>query len=599
MVDGFNHVNQRSVLMEKRNEIQFKTLLLPYWKGILLSTLTALVAAAASFLNPLIMKQMIDTALPNKDIPLLSLSVIGIVLLPIFSTIFQSITKMIHNRIGGEISDQLNNMMFSRLLHLSPRILNTFHVGDIAVRLDRVDEVGDFFIKWHLLPAFAEVLSTIGLVVIMIRLDWKLALISFSLLPIIVIVASRLGQKVEDNFKVIIALRKKIQGHAVQLLGGIKTVQMMTREEQERAYKQENLKQFRQIRNATFMIQTWRYELSTSLEKALGLAIIFSASIWFILKGQMTLGILLAYTVYFPNFLGSVKSIRSLYMHYKEIKPKLQEVQEILNLPIEIQDSSYSQYILQARGEITFQHVSFSYGENRGEIKDISFQVKPGEFIGIVGPTGAGKSTILDLLLRFYDPDEGEICLDGKNIKDYKVYDLRNRIGMVSQEVFLWDKSIKENLLYAKPDATEEEVQKACKIAQMTEFLDRFPLGLDTLIGERGVKLSGGEKQRLGIARIILRQPQILLMDEPTSALDAKTEALLQNELENIFKNRTMIVVAHRLATIRNSDRILVVSESKVAEMGTHQELMMKKGIYHQLFMEQMRTTEFSMFLNE
>lgn len=574
--------------MEKRNEIQIKSLLSPYWKWILISMLTSLVAVSATLFNPLIMKQMIDIALPKKDFTLLSLSVIGLVLLPIFSTIFQSFTKMIHNRIGGEITDQLNQMMYSRLLHLSPRVLNVFRVGDIAVRLDRVEEIGDFYIKWNLLPAFAEILSTIGLIVIMVRLDWKLALISFLLLPIIIIVASHLGKKVEDNYKIISKLRRKIQGHAVQLLGGIKTVQMMTREEQERAYQQENLKQFRHIRNATFMIQTWRYELLTSLETALGLAIIFSISIWFILKGQMTVGTLLAFSVYFPNFLGNAKGLRSLYMEYKEIKPKIEEVEEVLNLPIEIQDSSQSQSISQVRGEIAFQHVSFSYGEKRGKIKDISFQVKPGEFIGIVGPTGAGKSTILDLLLRFYDPDEGEICLDGKNIKEYKIFDLRNQIGMVSQEVFLWDKSIKENLLYAKTDATPEEIQKACEIAQMTEFLDRLPLGLETIIGERGVKLSGGEKQRLGIARIILRQSQILLMDEPTSALDAKTEALLQNELEHIFKDRTTIVVAHRLATIRNADRILVVSDGKVAEMGAHQELMMKKGVYYHLFMEQM-----------
>ncbi|PRZ12369.1 ATP-binding cassette subfamily B protein [Laceyella sediminis] len=450
------------------NQIQMRTLLLPYWKLILLSTLISLLGVGAHLLNPLIMKQMIDVALPRKEYSLILLSAGGLVLLPIVSTILEALSKVIHNKIGGEITDKLNHQLFRHLLRLSPRTLNEFHSGDIAIRMDRVEDIGDGFVKWNLLPMPTEILSLIGIVIIMLQLDFVLALVAFFMFPIVVVTASYLGRKIETNFTVIMDLNRKLQSYAVQLYGGMKTVQLLTREEEERSAQKEKIGQYRGIRNDTFLIQKWRYELLSSLEKALGLAVLFSVSIWLILKGQMTIGTLLAFTVYFPNFLGTAKAIRSAYMQYREVKPMLKEVEEVLNLPVEIVPSTQSVPLKQASGEIEFRQVSFSYKPKRGNIHNVSFHIQPGEFIGVVGPTGAGKSTILDLLLRFYDPDQGEILLDGRNIKEYTLYDLRNRIGLVTQDVFLWDKTIKENLLYANPEATMDELIHACNIAQVT-----------------------------------------------------------------------------------------------------------------------------------
>lgn len=567
--------------------IRVGTLLLPYWKLILLSTLISLLAVGAQLLNPLIMKQMIDVALPRKEQFLIMLSVGGLVILPIVSTCLDALSKTIHNKIGGEITDKLTHQMYEHLMRLSTRTLNEYHSGNIAIRMEHVGEVGDYFVKWNLLPMPTDVFTLVGIVIIMLQMDWVLSLVTFLMIPIVVGSSSYMGQKIERNFDIIVDLIQKNQAYIVQLVGGMKTVQMMTREQEERSEQRERVEKYRRIRNKTFLIQKWRYELLSSLEKALGLAILFSVSIWFILKGQMTIGTLLAFTIYFPRFLDTAKSLRSDYMQFRELKPKLKEIEEVLNLPVEIETSAQAVPLKQAKGEIEFRNVSFSYGPKSGNIRHVSFHIRPGEFVGIVGPTGAGKSTLLDLLLRFYDPNEGQILLDGKDLREYDLHDLRNRIGLVTQDVFLWDKTIKENLLYAKPDATIDELVWACHIAQVTPFLERLPEGWDTVIGERGVKLSGGEKQRLGIARILLRQPEILLMDEPTSALDAKTEAQLQSELEPIFKDRTVIVVAHRLATIRNADRIIVIKDGTIAEMGTHEELMENRLVYHQLHTEQ------------
>lgn len=350
---------------------RLRTLLLPYWKSILLATVISLLAVGANLLNPLIMKQMIDVALPNRNVSLLVFSVGGLVLLPIVSTMLESMSKVIHNKIGGEITDQLNHRMLRHLLCLSPRTLNEFHSGDIANRMNRIEDIGDGFVKWNLLPMPTALFSLMGIAIIMLQLDAVLALVSFAMIPIVVVTASYLRRKIEDNFTVIIELNRQMQSYVVQLYGGMKTVQMLTREAEERAVQKEKIGQYRRIRNETFLIQKWRYEL------------------------------------------------------------------------------------------------------------------------------------------------------------------------------------------------------------------------LSSLIGERGVKLSGGEKQRLGIARILLRQPQILLMDEPTSALDAKTEGQLLTALESIFQDKTVIVVAHRLATIRHADQIIVVNDGTVAEIGTHEELMENRSVYYQLYTEQ------------
>jgi len=573
--------------MEKRENAQVLKLLLPYAKWIIFSVVVSLGGVGTSLLSPLIMKWMLDVAIPEQNAKMLFFCIAGLVLLPIFSTVLGFVEISIHNRIGGEVTDRLWRELFAKVIRLSPRTLNDFNTGNITSRIDRTFVIGDIYLKLEILPAFAEGMMFIGLLIMMFYLHWQLALFSIAMLPITIAVTHRLGKKLKQAYKKESQLHQELSSYSVQLIGGMKTVQMMTREKKERQVQEDWLHQFRQLRNRTFQTQMWQYNLLGTLEQALGLGLLFSFGIWAILKGKMTVGTLLAYTVYFPKLFSSVKRLRDAYIGWKEAEPKLEQNQEILQLPIEVQEQPDAISLTNTTGRIEFQNISFCYKEDRGQLKNISFDVKPGEMIGIVGPSGAGKSTILDLLLRFYDPDEGKILLDGRDLKEYKLHDLRNCIGLVTQEVFLWDKTIKENLLYAKPDATLDEIRKVCEIAQMTDFIEQMPQGLDTLIGERGVKISGGEKQRLGIARILLRQPQILLMDEPTSALDAKTEALLHRELEKIFAGKTVMVVAHRLATIRNADRIIVVKDGTIAEIGTHDELMQNQSVYYQLYTEQ------------
>jgi ABC-type multidrug transport system fused ATPase/permease subunit len=569
----------------KENNSLIRRLVMSRFKYILIGALFTVVTVGIQVLTPWFMKRIVDEAIPEKEIGLLVFLITAISFLPFLSAALISFRNLFLHRIGGHVTDYLRRSLYTKLTRLSPKTYNDFKTGDISARIYSCGEIGDMYITQAVIPAILDVCLFIGIVIVMFNLNWELAVLSVGILPFLYLLSQFIAKKAKFLTGQVINLQQEMNIYSAEFVTGLKTVQMFNREESERNYLSDWIKSYRKTRNRAAIIDGLS-KLTVDFGKALGLGLVFAYGAWKIFYGEITIGSLLAFTVYFPQLFGTLQSVQFAYIRWINIRPKIQLVEEILNLEDEVTDKVHKAP-LKINGDIKFSNVSFSFQKGRGQVRDISFHIAKGEFIGIVGPSGGGKSTILDLLMRFYDPDCGEIRVDGVNVQEISLHDLRDQIGLVSQDVFLWNKSIKENLLYANPEATEKEMQEACQKAQVWDFIQSLPDKWDTVIGERGVKLSGGEKQRIGIARVLLRNPNVLLLDEPTSALDANTEALLQEQLELLFKNKTLIVVAHRLATIRNADRIFVVKDGAIEESGTHQELMEKRSIYHQLYTEQ------------
>lgn len=574
------------------HNLNLKKLLLNRFKLILLGILLMIIGVVLNLIFPLIMKLIVDKAIPNQDTNLLILLIIGLIIIPILSTIFTSFTNIINIEIGGRITDDLREQMFEKIIRLSPKTLNDLKVGDIVGRITRsCGEVGEVYVKNELLPAISSFFMFIGILSFMCLLSWKLALTSLIMVPIIITASRWLGIKSEKKTRQLILLLSKADSYFTELISGMKIVQMFNQEDRERNYIKNWIKEHRKIRNQTTLIRNWFMDILSQFEQSLGLGIVFAVGVWQIANNQLSIGSLIAFTVYIPQLYLSVENIQRAYVGTRNIKPSIQRVQEILNIPDDKIDQPNARLLKSMEGNIIFENVSFKYKDDRGGVQNISFTINPNEIIGIVGPTGGGKSTLLDLLMRFYEPEKGRILIDGIDSREYRLKDLRKQIGIVSQDIFLWNRTIRENLMYVSSNVSEYQIKKILEIVQISDFINNLPKGIDTIIGERGLGLSGGEKQRLAIARALLHNPKILLLDEPTSALDARTETVIQRQLKPIFNGKTVIIVAHRLATIQNADRILVIENGQVIEGGTHKELMKSKKTYYDLYIQQYKTS--------
>lgn len=445
------------------------------------------------------------------------------------------------------------------------------------------------YISQGIIPAILDASLFLGISIVMVVINWKLSILAFLILPVIFILSKYVSKVADREAGEVIKLQQEMNSYNVEFFTGLKTIQLFNQEKGEREYQSRWINKYRSVRNRTSTISSFS-NLVVDLGKAVGLSFVFAYGAWEISRGNLTIGSLIAFTVYFPQLFGSLQSVQFAVVKWAYTKEKIKLVYEILNLNNEVSD--YDQNHLEMQGDIKFRNVSFNYSEGRGSVNGLSFHIRPGEFVGIVGTTGSGKTTVLDLLMRFYEPQQGRILIDGVDISELSHFDLRRQISMVPQDVFLWNKSIKENLLYANPYATKEQLEDACKNAQILDFIKALPEQWETIVGERGIKLSGGEKQRIGIARALLRDAKILLFDEPTSALDSQTESLLQKKLHSLTQGKTVMVVAHRLATIQNADRIIVMNEGKIVEIGTHDELMRKASVYYQLYLKQFHKSE-------
>lgn len=579
---------QRSIKSLWTTLMEIFALSKPYRFRFYAATVATIIASAIWLTVPLGLRELLDAVFETGDAGMLNMLAVGLFLLFILQAAFSFAGNYHLEWVGERVITDLRKKVYQHLHKLGFRFFAERRLGEITSRL--TNDVGS--IRTALTDSLPQLLtitfSLIGSVSLMVMLNWRLSSVIFLTVPVVTIATRYFGKKIRELSRGIQDELADSTAVAEDALGAVRLVKAFVREDYEvDRYQTAVEKLFTTARRKVVLTQLfWS-----------GVGILFMSTLviifWYggkeVLAGRLTAGDLVAFIIYALNISRSINQSSRLYTAVNSAAGASERIFELLDEIPEIEDLPGSKPLNNVKGQVTLENLQFAYEDGRDVLKGISFEGKAGETIALVGPSGAGKTTLLNLLPRFYDPQNGSILIDGKDIRNLQVKSLREKISIVPQEIHLFGTSIKENILYGKLDAADDEVIRAAKDANAHEFILETEYGYDTPIGERGVKLSGGQRQRLAIARAILKNPAILLLDEATSSLDSESEAQVQEALYRLMQNRTTFVIAHRLSTVQHADRILVLDEGEIVEEGTHLELIEQKGLYSHLYELQFR----------
>ncbi|MGE7998577.1 ABC transporter ATP-binding protein [Lysinibacillus sp. NPDC093190] len=558
----------------------------PYKGLFILDFSCAILVALIELAFPIVLNKVIDDILPDGEMKWIIMASLLLLMLYIFNSILDFIVSYWGHMLGINIETDMRKEAFSHIQKLSFRYFDNNKTGHLVSRL--TNDLMDIGELAHHGPEdmFIAAMTIVGTFGVMFYIDPTFTILIFLLVPIILILTIIFGKLMSKAFRQMFGDIADFNARVENNVSGIRVVQAFTNEEHEIKRFKVNNERFRMTKLFSYKVMAWNEAISGILTKVLSLFTLFVGA-YFVLKGHLTNGEFIAFILLSSILLNPINKINMFIESYPKGMAGFRRYIEFLETAPEISDHSEAKDIDEIDGEIIFNKVSFGYSENNRALHHINLKVRPGETVALVGPSGAGKSTICSLLPRFYEVNEGSINIDGIDIRDFKLQSLRSHIGIVQQDVFLFDGTIRENIAYGDLNANEEDIWDAAQRAQLTDVIKDLPEGMDTLIGERGVKLSGGQKQRLSIARIFLKNPKILILDEATSALDTETEQAIQQALNKLAVGRTTLVIAHRLATIKDADRIVVVSKKGVIEEGTHEQLMERKNAYYGLYTAQ------------
>jgi ATP-binding cassette subfamily B protein len=609
----------------------------PYRWLMLGMLIVTLAMAGLSLLTPLILRDLIDRTLPAGDLQRLGWLVAGLVAIPLLNGALQVALRQLNSRVGEGVVYDLRVALFSRLQRMSISFFTHTKVGELMSRINN-DVVGaQNAISNTFVNIVTSLIQAVALLAVMFTLEWRLTLISISILPLFMLAASKLGNRMRDITRTQMDLNAKMNAVILELLNisGALLVKLFGRHAEEderfkkRASEVRNIGIQRAVTGALFFV-------SIGLLSSIGGALVYGVGGYLVIQNALTIGTIVAMGAYLGNLYSALQTLTNAPVDFATSMVSFERVFEVLDLPLEIVEKPGAYTLKDINGVLEFDDVSFRYiineqgllkevhrfgqmqdiqavlsGDNtskrsNGEdgeegkpgavsqaqtnvLEHISFRAEPGQLVALVGPSGAGKTTITYLIPRLYDPVAGRILIDGYDLRDVTLNSLLAQIGMVTQETYLFHDTIRVNLEYAKPDASQQEIEDAARAANIHDFIAGLPDGYDTVVGERGYRLSGGEKQRLALARVILKDPRILVLDEATSSLDSHSEALIQEALKRVMAGRTSIVIAHRLSTIIAADMILVLDHGRIVERGTHDALLTQNGLYAGLYETQFR----------
>jgi ATP-binding cassette subfamily B protein len=598
-----------------------------YTGGISLILVTIVGVSLLSLVPPLLIRDLIDRTLPAGDVGRLNLLALGMVAVPLVNGLLGVVQRYASARIGEGIIYDLRRDLYAHLQRLSLRFFTNTRAGELMSRLNN-DVVGaQRAVTGTMVTLASNSVALVATLAIMLSLEWRLTLLSIAILPLFILPARRIGRTLRGITRRSMDLNARMNALMNETLNisGALLVKIFGRYGEEVKRFSERAADVRDIGVRQAVIGRW-FMLGLSLVSAIGSALVFWAGGHLVLRGAFTIGTIVAFTAYLRELYGPLMALTNVRVDFATSMVSFERVFEVLDLPLEIQEKEEPVRPDSVQGRIRFESVSFSYvsgderaigleevkrfgwrqsgslpalseGDGRdkeadsGEVEglrwalqDVSFEIEPGELAALVGPSGAGKTTITYLVPRLYDPTTGRITLDENDLVDLPLNWLADQVGMVTQETYLFHDTIRANLLYAAPQATEAEIEQACRAANIHEFIDSLPEKYETIVGERGYRLSGGEKQRVAIARVILKDPKVLILDEATSHLDSQSEALIQSAMEQVMRGRTSLVIAHRLSTVMGADRILVMDSGRLVEQGRHDELLSQGGLYADLY---------------
>lgn len=539
---------------------------------------------------PVAVTLFIDRLLPTNEWGLISLAAVGLLCVYVFNAGLQVVVTYWGHMLGINIETEMRRKAFDHLQKLSFGYFDNQKTGHLVARMTKdLEEIGEVA---HHGPEdlFIAIMTLIGAFLLMFWEHSTLALITVLIVPVTAWVTLRFGGRMTTTWRALYGRVAAFNARIEENVGGIRVVQAFTNEDHERALFAEDNQNYRNTKLEAYKVMAASTSLSYLSMRFIQVVVMLCGA-YFVIRGDLTAGGFVGFLLLVSVFFRPIDKINSVIESYPKGIAGFQRYLEFLDTRPDIADRSNARDVGQLQGNIRYDQVSFGYQDNRAIVQGLNLDIQAGETIAFVGPSGAGKTTICSLLPRFYEVTEGAISIDGIDIRDMTLKSLRSNIGIVSQDVFLFAGTIRENIAYGRLDASDAEIMQAMERARLGDVVAGLPAGLDTIIGERGVKLSGGQKQRLAIARIFLKNPPILILDEATSALDTETERAIQQSLAELSVGRTTLVIAHRLATITNADRIVVVQHGRVAEEGSHEQLLAaKSGLYRQLLEAQNRS---------
>ncbi|MFW2375602.1 MAG: ABC transporter ATP-binding protein [Cellulophaga baltica] len=566
----------------------FKTIIWPRRNLVFIGLLLIIISKAASFVAPMSLKYLMDDIIPNKDIHLLKI-LVGVVALAI---LVQAITSFLLTKIlsvqAQYLISELRAQVQKKVLSLPIRFFDNAKSGALVSRIMSDVEGVRNLIGTGLVQLVGGSITAIVALILLLKTSVSMTLFTLVPLAIFAIIALKAFKVIRPIFRNRGKINAEVKGRLTETLGGVRVIKGFNAEEQESKVFEEGVDKLFQNVKKSLTATAFMTSSSTFL---LGIATtgIMGIGGYKIMMDQLTIGEFLTFTFLLGLMVAPIVQMSNVGSQLTEALAGLDRTEELMNMTPESDEENRTIVLENIDGDIIFDDVSFAYEEDKDVLHNINFEVKSGNVVALVGSSGSGKSTIAGLAATFLNPASGKITIDGHDVSKVNLNSYRQNLGVVLQDEFLFEGTIRENILFPRPNASEEELQAAVEAAYVNEFTERFEKGLDTLIGERGVKLSGGQRQRIAIARAVLANPKILILDEATSNLDTESEALIQKSLASLTEGRTTFVIAHRLSTIRKANQILVIENGRIAEQGTHDDLIAKEGRYYNLFTYQAR----------
>jgi subfamily B ATP-binding cassette protein MsbA len=583
--------------MEKKLLLDY--LLRPHWPMLAVAFVAIIFEGIADLLEPWPIKIVLDYVIASKQPPqwlaglipssfgadkfaMLNLAVAAVVVVAIVGAVSTYTEKYLTTKVGQEVMCDLRRAVYHHIQRLSLSFYDRSRVGDLISRVTvDIDAIQDF-VSSALLGIVVDALKLAGMVALMFYLNWRFTLIALLVAPVLFVEVYSLTRRIKSAARDLRKKESEIVSVVEESLSSIRVVKAFARED----YEEKRLdRESRASMEIALRARSIKARLSPVVEVivAIGTAIVLWYGARLAIAGELTPGALVVFLLYLGKMYKPMRDLSKMADVVSKAMVGAERIKEVIQTEREARDLPGARPAPAFKGEVTFDRVSFSYEDDRPVLKDVSLTIKPGQFVALVGPTGGGKSTLAGLIPRFYDPQSGRVKIDGTDVRNFTVKSLRQQISFVLQETLLFHAPVWQNIAYGKPEATREEIIRAAKLANADEFIERMPQGYDTVIGERGSTLSGGQRQRIAIARAIIRDSSILILDEPSSGLDAASEELVFEALGRLTRDKTAIVIAHRLTTVRKADAIFVLQDGVVVESGAHDELLARGGLYAHL----------------